>query len=99
MNDCILTRLPWDPSYPLRSNTTAEHFVNPEGASSKFDYQITGNWKPQERVAYNAMLDQYQRNSDGSINVDFSEFGIDAIREKTKLMFENYNNLAKNQIE
>ena len=56
VNDCKLIRLPWDPSYQVNSNTAAEHFVNPIGSRSSFDYQLTGAWKPQERAAYDAMM-------------------------------------------
>ena len=29
VNDCKLTRVPWDPSYVVRSNTVTEHYDNP----------------------------------------------------------------------
>lgn len=45
VNDCKMTRVPWDPNYEVKSNA-AEHFDNPKGKASKFDYELTGEWKP-----------------------------------------------------
>ena len=62
---------------------------------SKFNYVLKGEWNPNERQAYDAMIASLPKDANGNVQNVFTEEGVGAHRETMKAMFANFAQQAK----